>query len=379
MNELLQETITAAERAVAGEDSEVEESLARLLNSSRELRSSENSERVYLAALLDFIGMHDEAARVLGDGSDAMSRNMEGMLADAHGQHDGARNILAEALPGSTDSQLLRQQILVNLAAVTLQAGSIGEAEAWIEAAAVAGQTGNPAVDVLIATVRASIASRRGDLPALRGAVASLKEASKSRLAELGAEHPQALAIVANLANAEIMVARADNSAVRLERAIDVLEVAAFRLAAELGADHPQTKTAMASLATVSAEAAEGASAVLSTSRASTMHALSETKGKTGRWQLASLLRASAPLLRASAPWAASAVLVTVLTLAVVFIWPKASAHHVSSPNQGVVLTLVVGAACCAVFWRTAIKLLVILLLVLIVGSVILLVLDFAH
>ena len=106
----------------------------------------------------------------------------------------------------------------------------------------------------MIATVRASIASRRGDLSALRSAAASLKEASKSRLAELGTEHPQALAVVANMASAEIMVARAENSAVRLERAIDVLEVAAFRLAAEFGADHPQAKAAMASLAAARAE-----------------------------------------------------------------------------------------------------------------------------
>src|SRR6266536_1052676 len=225
MSQLLQETINAAERVIAGEDSRIGEYLERFLNSPGELHSGEDSERVYLAALLDFIGMHEESVRVLRDAPDAMSRNMEGMLAAVHGQHEQARNILVEALHASTDS-LLRQQILANLAAVTLRAGSIEEAEAWIEAAAVARQAGNPAVHVLIATVRASIAPRRGDRPALRGAVSSLKEASKSRLAELGTEHPQALAIVANMASAEIMVARADNSAVRMERAIDVLEVA---------------------------------------------------------------------------------------------------------------------------------------------------------
>ncbi len=254
MSQLLQETINAAERVIAGEDSRIGEYLERFLNSPGELHSGEDSQRVYLAALLDFIGMHEESVRVLRDASDAMSRNMEGMLAAAHGQHEEARYILLEALHASTDSLPLRQQILANLATVTLRAGSIEEAEAWIEAAAVARQAGNPAVDVLIATVRASIASRRGDRPALRGAVASLKEASKSRLAELGTEHPQALAIVANMASAEIMVARADNSAACMERAIDVLDVAAVRLAAELGADHPQAKAAMASLAAASAE-----------------------------------------------------------------------------------------------------------------------------
>jgi adenylate kinase len=254
MNELLRETINAAERVVAGEDSRVGEYLERLLSSPGELGSGEDSERVYLAALLDSMGLHEESVRVLRDAPDAMSRNMEGMLAAAHGQHQQAQNILVEALDASTDSPLLRQQILANLSAVSLQAGSVEEAEAWIEAAAVAGQAGNPAVDVLIATVRAGIASRRGDLPAFRSAVASLKAAYKSRLAELGTDHPKALAVVANMASAEIMAARADNSAVRLERAIDVLEVAAFRLAAEFGADHPQAKAAIASLAAARAD-----------------------------------------------------------------------------------------------------------------------------
>ena len=261
MSELLQETINAAERVIAGEDSQVGYYLERLLSSPRELSSGEDSDRVYLAALLDFIGMHDESVRVLRDAPDAMSRNMEGMLAAAHGQYQRARNILVQALDAAADSPLLRKQILANLAAVSLQAGSVGEAEAWTEAAAAAGHAADPAVDVLIATVRASIASRRGDLTALRSAAASLEGASKSRLAELGTEHPQALAVVANMASAEIMVARSENSAVRMERAIDVLEVAAFRLAAEFGADHPQAKAAMASLAAARTGHAEHRSA----------------------------------------------------------------------------------------------------------------------
>ena len=124
MSELLRETINAAERVVAGEDSRIGDYLERLLNSPGELHSGEDSQRVYLAALLDFIGMHDESVRVLRDASDAMSRNMEGMLAAAHGQHEQARNILMQALDAATDSLLLRQQILANLAAVSLRAGS---------------------------------------------------------------------------------------------------------------------------------------------------------------------------------------------------------------------------------------------------------------
>lgn len=249
MSELLRETISAAETVIAGGDNQLGDYLERLLSSPGGLRSSEDSERVYLAALLDFIGLHDESVRVLRDAPDAMARNMEGMLAAGHGQHQRARDILVQALDAATDSPPLRRKILANLAAVSLQAGSVGEAEAWTEAATAAGQIPDTAVDVLIATIRASIASRRGDLRGLRSAAASLEKASKSRLAELGTEHPQALSVVANMASTEIMVARAENSAVRVERAIDVLEVATLRLAAEFGADHPQAKAAAASLA----------------------------------------------------------------------------------------------------------------------------------
>lgn len=261
MSQLLRETISAAERAVAGEDSRVRDYLERLFSNPGELRSCKDTERVYLAALLDFIGLHNESMRVLRDVPDAMSRNMEGMLAAAHGQHERARTSLVEALGAATDSPQLRRQILANLAEVSLRTESVEEAEAWIEEADGAGQAGNPAVEVLIATVRAGIASRRGDLSALRSAAAALKEASESRLTELGTEHPQALAVVANMANTEIMMARAENSAVRLERAIDVLDVVAFRLAAELGADNPQTEAVLASLAAARADVAPAARA----------------------------------------------------------------------------------------------------------------------
>src|SRR3984957_15071606 len=204
MSELLRETISAAERTVAGEDSRLEDYVDRLLGSPDDLQSGEGSDRVYLAALLDFIGLHDESVRLLRGAPDAMSRNMEGMLATAHGRHAEARGLLTEALDAA-NSPLLRRQILANLAVVSLRTGSVDEAEAWMEAAT-AGQGGDPAVDVLIATVRAAIASDRGDLPALRTAAASVNDASKSRLTELGTEHPQSLAVIANLASAEIMV-----------------------------------------------------------------------------------------------------------------------------------------------------------------------------
>jgi uncharacterized protein HemY len=139
MNELLWETINAAERAVVGEDSPVQDYFERLLSNPSELRSGGDEKRAYLAVLLDSLGLRDEAVRVLRDpsgpgpvGVNATLRNLEGMLAAVHGQYGQAQDILKEALSASGDSPSLRKKILANLAAVSLRAGSVDEAEAWV-------------------------------------------------------------------------------------------------------------------------------------------------------------------------------------------------------------------------------------------------------
>src|SRR5579863_4177153 len=136
MNELLRETINAAERAVSGEDSQVQGYLERLLRNPSVLRSSTDEERAYLALLLDFIGMRGEAVRVLRDtpdlnpvGVNATLRNLEGILAAIHGQYGQAQDTLKEALVAAEDSPSLRVKILANLAAVSLRAGSTEQAE----------------------------------------------------------------------------------------------------------------------------------------------------------------------------------------------------------------------------------------------------------
>jgi exopolysaccharide biosynthesis polyprenyl glycosylphosphotransferase len=269
MNELFRKTVNTAERAIVGEDITVQDYLELLLNDPKELQSGDDEDRAYLAVLLDSMGLRDESIQVLQDAPDsgqnrtnAALRNVEGMLAAAHGEYERARNMLRRALAGARDHPSLRIKILANLAAVSLRAESIKEAEAWADAADSGGEPTDPGVAVLIASVRASIASRREDLSNLRIAAASLGKASKSRLAELGSQHPRAFATVANMASTEIMVAQAEKSLVHLERAISVLEVAAFRLAAEFGADHPQTLAAMANLASAELDLAlaEGSS-----------------------------------------------------------------------------------------------------------------------
>lgn len=256
MSELLRETIGAAERAVAGQrETDVHRHLERLESDPGVLRAANGGDRAYLALLLDSLGLHDKSAGILhGDsgpaqvGADATLRNTEAMLAAAHGQYARAHALLTQAKSAAANSPALRATIFANLAAVSIQAGSINEAEAWAEAADASPGAGSAATDVLIATVRAVIASARADTPGLRAASESLGTASRARIGELGAQHPQALALVANMARTEIMVARAEGSPARLERAAGVLEIAAFRLAAELGSGHPLSLAAKASL-----------------------------------------------------------------------------------------------------------------------------------
>ena len=240
---------------MVGEDGPIRDYCDRLLGNLDELRSGRDEEHVYLAALLDSIGLRKESVHILRAAaasrspvSRAVLQNAEGMLATKHGQFERARVLLEQALLAATDSVAVRSKILANLAAVSLMAGSIEDARAWVDQLDAAGETNDPAVSVLSKSVRAALAVAARDRPGLGTAVTALHEASMSRAAELG-QHPRAVAVVANLAVAEATAAQASGSRVRLARAIDVLEVAALRLGAEIGADDPETLIVQASLA----------------------------------------------------------------------------------------------------------------------------------
>ena len=214
-----------------------------------DLAHARNGERAYLAALLDSLGLTDEALRTLQidkgasakDEGGATLRNLEGMLASRHGQYEHAIQLFEEALASTRAGAPLHTKILANLAAVNMQAGRTAKAAEWT-AQANAARLGarDPGIDVLIASVQVGMACIAGNVGDLRKAVLTLSEASRSRMAQLGADHPQTLVVLANLATVEFELACADGSAERRERAIEVLEVASRRLAAEIGADHPQ-------------------------------------------------------------------------------------------------------------------------------------------
>src|SRR5690242_691182 len=105
MNELYREAVSAAERALAEDYTLVQDRVERLMSNTVELQSCSDEEHAYLALLLDSIGLHDESIRILRNGADTGSadmdaalQNVEGMLAAVHNQHERARDILRNAL-----------------------------------------------------------------------------------------------------------------------------------------------------------------------------------------------------------------------------------------------------------------------------------------
>jgi tetratricopeptide (TPR) repeat protein len=258
MTEMFHEAVEAAQRAVVSAAPDLQDLNSLIDRLDLALPGAED-ERAHLAVLLDWLGLYDQAAGVLqqvneenpreGRAGNARLRNVEGMLAARHGRHSRAIELFNEALTAAQEGTPLRTKILANLAAASLQAGQVTLAGDWLAKASEARmESGDQAVDVLLASVRAAGAAIEGNPGHLRAAVSELEEASRSRIARLGANHPQALMAVANMATAEFELASVEDSFEGQGRAIRVLEVASRRLSAELGADHPQALAAMANL-----------------------------------------------------------------------------------------------------------------------------------
>jgi len=235
--------IEAAERIVRGETGPDLNTLARQADSLDLRAAAGPDEHAYLAVLLDWLGLRGQSARVLrwGNAEDAGLLNLQGMLAARHGHDDQAISLLRRALAVAGGGTLIRTRILANLAAAGVRAGLLREAAGWhADASRARADAGDPAVDVLLASVQAAIARADGDKARILAAATALGEASRARIAQLDSDHPRALAVVANLAAAEFELARTVGTPRRRSRAIDVLDVTARRLAADLGADHPQ-------------------------------------------------------------------------------------------------------------------------------------------
>lgn len=259
MTETFREVIDAAEKAVVDEAAHDLGTLTRLVDSLDLTLPGTDGERAYLAVLLDWLGMRDHATRILqwvdsgnaqvNGTEDATLRNLEGMLAVNHGQYGRAVQLFEEALTVAPESTLVRTKILANLAAASLRAGRMIRAAAWATEASEANlQAGDPAVDVLLTSVNACMAVIKDDVARLRVVASALGDASRSRLAQLGTDHPRAIMTIANLAAVEFKLAYAEDSFERQERALGVLEVTSRRLAADLGIDHPQALVSMANL-----------------------------------------------------------------------------------------------------------------------------------
>jgi hypothetical protein len=262
VSDVLRDAIAAAERHAAGQADLDSSSIDQLLSDPRRLQEGRDEERAYLALLLDFAGLRDEAILVLRDGPDPDGvnpalRNIEGMLAAVHGEYGQAKNILEEALAAAADAPPLRNAILANLSAVSFQAGKVGEAKAWAAASdSPAAFRGSPAAATLIASVQAAVASAENDRRALDAAGARLEDAFRSLASDPGDQDVAGLALVAEMAITDSQLASGEGSVSRLERAAAVLEIAALRLAAELGAGHPQALMASARLAQIGVDIA---------------------------------------------------------------------------------------------------------------------------
>ena len=258
---MISDVTQAAERAVASGATVAElDDLARQageldLTQPGTAEASTTEERARLAVLLDFLGLRAPAARLLvpvdrdGAAQVAGLRNIEGMLAARHGEYERAIGLFTQALGQAPNGSVLRTKILANRAAAYLQQGETTQAAESVALARAARRAvGDPAADVLLASVQSEVAASEGDLDGLRASVSALGEASRSRIAELGPQHPQALTTVANMAAAEFELACAEGAVDRQRRAAEVLEVAARRLGAELGADHPHALIALSNL-----------------------------------------------------------------------------------------------------------------------------------
>jgi molecular chaperone DnaK len=251
VSEAFTEILEAAERATAGSEAD-KGALAGLLHDIDPADLGSPETRAYLAVLLDWLGMREQAMMALrpGDGDhESGMPNLAGMLASGHGEYEQARQLFMRALRATDDRTHLRAKVLANLAALSLLASELGLASLWLARARnTFGNVADPATHVLLASTDFGIARAHGDRAAMREAVSRLHEATRARIAELGSGHPLALTTVASLAAAEFELASAEESIESQEHAIAVLEVAAHRLAADLGADHPQALACLENL-----------------------------------------------------------------------------------------------------------------------------------
>ncbi|MCT7354544.1 S1 RNA-binding domain-containing protein [Streptomyces sp. 15-116A] len=105
-----------------------------------------------------------------------------------------------------------------------------------------------------VALARGTAALRAQDTKTLTMSVHVLEVACQRLSAMLGADHPQVLGVLADLAAVQVESARVTRSAARLERAVAQLASVSERLDARLGPGHPRSVAALANLVTAQVE-----------------------------------------------------------------------------------------------------------------------------
>jgi tetratricopeptide (TPR) repeat protein len=217
---------------------------------------------------------HMEIKEAQDDLFSPIAWNRLGLLLADHGELDEARVVLNYALSKARALRSAEQAtILVNLAALSLGAGNIDEAEIWAtEAKDVAASS--PAEDLMtplfIASVLAQVAKNRGDGDGLEAQIVDLNLASRAIVRAKGPANPQALAAVAARVVAEFDAAWLSGSVPRMERVVDALETLAQKLSAARGDDDPETIRVSIRLATAEFDVAKAAGSTTRVHRAVT-------------------------------------------------------------------------------------------------------------
>lgn len=134
-----------------------------------------------------------------------------------------------------------------------------------------------------LAVARVTAALRDGDANALRTSAQVLEVTCQRLSAMLGADHPEVLGVLADLAAVQVESARVIRSPVKLERAVAQLASVSGRLDARLGPEHPRSLATLTNLVTARVESVRASDEGEKADKAErTAEALAEQARRTG-------------------------------------------------------------------------------------------------
>lgn len=282
----LRDLISAAEEiATTGDNAD------RLLLDVRRIRrqhgvmiSGPPSDVVYLAGVLEYIGLSEAADLLLDFAAASAGRekeltalaeyeNARGIMAAARGDYGEARKTLENALiDASVTASPFRAVVLANLASVSLHLGDRTAAYRWLQDAR---QTGlaqrTSALELKLAAINWDLARMTGDTDSFRTAASALAEKAGDILNDSACDDTLARSAATYLARSQLELARSDASSDSLASAVEALEVMAQADAAVFGTNHSESIRIQVNYASAVLETARLGSDVLELFRAQTL------------------------------------------------------------------------------------------------------------